>query len=449
MRKLNKLAAAVTLAVASGSVMAGTFQSLTSEAVGVEASTTGVKTADIAGNQIVLSPGTGMSQDNRLYITLNNGATFADGVYTLEQSVGGAANGDTTEFVLITPTTAGATSLEFRAASAIDATHEYILAGSTVVGSPVTVTVPSQAAGSNVEIDAEARDSFGVYDFYTSAEIFQYFNQFSGARDTSADAVVDVASDRLTFTGSATSDTVVLEFTDAGTANGVSLNDTDKVDIVLSGDMSTIQSIALSTDGTSRGNFTIDAGAGTASFSASASDAFAAASTTLTINVWGSGAIATRSFTVQSDLNFESETDKNLIAAGTTAGSWTINGLQAKVSHLSLNTTGFISWLKVVNEGTADVEVFADIIWTLADGTEGSVTGATLGTVDAGGVGTVGEAAILAAIGNPTQLADVSMTVTVSGQNNLVHLIAEKKASDGRVSIPVYYNNGSGRNWFQ
>jgi hypothetical protein len=52
-------------------------------------------------------------------------------------------------------------------------------------------------------------------------------------------------------------------------------------------------------------------------------------------------------------------------------------------------------------------------------------------------------------MGNPTQLADVHMTVTVTGQENVVHLIAEKKASDGRLSVPVYYNTAGGRNWLQ
>jgi hypothetical protein len=41
------------------------------------------------------------------------------------------------------------------------------------------------------------------------------------------------------------------------------------------------------------------------------------------------------------------------------------------------------------------------------------------------------------------------MTVTVTGQENVVHLIAEKKASDGRLSVPVYYNISGGRNWLQ
>ena len=453
MRKLNKtgLALGVALAVASTSAFAGTFIVAGSDAVGVEASTSGSLTAAVPAGGIELDPNTAMSQDNRLFITLTNGATFADTAYVLEQSTT-AATGDITEFVLVTPTTAGATTLEFRAASTIDPTHTFSLSGSTVVNQDVTINIPSLAAGAQVDVDANADDSFGTFDFYTQAALFVAANQFSANVDTVADATIDVNTDRLTFTGSATTDVIALEFADAATANGVNLaaaGSTDTVDILLSGDMSSISSIALATDGTSQGNFTIDVGAGTATFAAEASDVFSAASTTITTTVNASEALATRTYTVQADLDFESESDKNLIAADTAAGEWTINGLQAKVANLTLNSTGFISWVKVVNEGTTAAEITADIIYTLGDGTEGSVSAASLGTVDAGGVTVVSEASILAAIGSPGQFADVSMTVTVAGQIDLIHITAEKKAPDGRVKEPVYYNNSGTRSWFQ
>jgi len=452
MTKLNKtgLALGVALAVASTSAFAGTFIIDGSDAVGVEASTSGSLTASISAGGIELDPNTAMSQDNRLFITLTNGATFADTAYVLEQSTT-AATGDVTEFVLVTPTTAGATTLEFRAASTIDPTHTFSLSGSTVVNQDVTINIPSLAAGAQVDVDANADDSFGTFDFYTQAALFVAANQFSANVDTVADATIDVNTDRLTFTGNSTTDVIALEFTDAATANGVNLaaaGSADTVDIILSGDMSSIASIAL-TAGANQGNFTIDVDAGTATFAAEASDVFSAASTLITTTVNASEALATRTYTVQADLDFESETDKNLIAADTAAGEWTINGLQAKVANLTLNSTGFISWVKVVNEGTTDAEITADIIYTLGDGTEGSVSAASLGTVDAGGVTVVSEASILAAIGSPGQFADVSMTVTVAGQIDLIHITAEKKAPDGRVKEPVYYNNGSTRSWFQ
>ncbi len=160
-------------------------------------------------------------------------------------------------------------------------------------------------------------------------------------------------------------------------------------------------------------------------------------------------------------------------------------GTKHIVTHMSLNATGFISWLKVVNrvdlpeagasaseaacsdithgsgcpvgEACSDNPAWtspedtvprglckldggaryikADIIWTLADGTEGSVEGADLGAADANGIATVSEASILAAMGNPTQLADVSLEVYIWNPDAIV--TAEKKASDGRLPILV------------
>lgn len=446
--KLTSLACAVALQF-SGAAVAGSFQAVTSESVGTEAASVGTLSANISGDSIVMDFDSGMSADNRLFIRLDNGATFADAAYSLEVSTGGAGNGDLTDFVLVTQTPAGATELEFRAVSALITSENYILSGSAVAGQAVNVNVPALAAGGEISVSAEAQDSFGAFEFFSGLELFEYANEFAALLTKPADAIVDVDDNRLSFTGGASSDTIELNFAGAMITNALSLSDDDTVAITLSGDMSGIASIGLTTDTTARGNFTIDTAANTATFAASASDVFAATSTILTANVTGSSALATRSFTVMADLDFETETDKNLIAENSPAGAWSINGLQAKVSHMSLNSTGFVSWLKVANEGTTAAEISADIIYTLADGTEGSVTNATLGTVDAGGVATVGEAAILSAIGEPTQLVDASLTVTVAGQTNLIHLIAEKKASDGRLPIPVYYNTGGAtpRNW--
>ncbi|UAA39662.1 hypothetical protein KIH87_04710 [Paraneptunicella aestuarii] len=424
--------------------VAGSFQAVTSESVGVEAATGGGLKANIAGDSITIQPGSNFSPDNRLFLSLNNGATFADAAYTLETSLGGAGTGNLTEFVLITQAPAGSSVLEFRVVSGITASDNFLLSGSSIAGQSININMPALSAGAEIDIDANADDSFGTFDFFSSLELFQYSNEFSARTDVLASAIIDVDDSRNSFVGGITSDTIALEFVEANITNGVSLNDDDKVLLTLSGDMSGIQSIMIETDGVNRGNFVIDEDAGTATFSLSASDAFRipTVSSIITANVWGSSPLSTRSFTVKADLDFQSETDKNVIAENTDAGSWSINGLQAKVSHLSLNASGFVSWLKIVNEGTVEAAVTADIIWTLADGTEGSATNKSLGTVDAGGILTISEETILSAMNSPTQLADASLTVTVAGQTNFVHLIAEKKAADGRLTIPVYYNTG-------
>lgn len=448
----------ITCAVASALSLpatAGNFQNLTSESVGVEASTAENFTANIGGDAIVLAPSTNYQAAHRVFITLDNGATFADEGYTLEQSLGGAGTGDLSEFVLITPNPVGATSLEFRVASALTASQDFILSGSSVAGQPINITVPAAAAGTQIGISAETQDSGGVFDRFSSIELFRYFNQMSATIATLADAVVDVDDNRETFTGDANTDFIILTFTETAITNEVAIDDADIINLTLSGDMSSISRIFLTTsvDNQVRGDFTIDQANNTATFDLSASDAiFSGQNSVIGVRTSGAlGAIDTRSFTIQADLDFESETTKNLIAANTNAGEWTINGLQAVVSHLSLNVSGFSSWLKVINEGTVAAEVSADIIYTLADGTEGSVTGAVLGTADAGGVFTVSEAAILNAIGDPTQVVDASLTVTVAAQTNLVHITAEKKASDGRVTIPVLYNRtgANARSWLQ
>jgi hypothetical protein len=436
---------------------AGTFTISASQSVGVEAATSGALTANFAADALQLTTGTAYAANDRLVITLSNGATFADETYRLVQS----GSDDLTEFLLTTAVTAGASSIEFRAASAISDGADFLLVGSDAddvsKDSTPNILVAAKAAGQKVEIDAEARDVIGVYDNFTAAEVLRYFNEFSARVDTVADEEIDVNTGRTRFGSLVTeiNDEIALEFVEATITNGVAAAAGDFFRVTLSGDMSGIDAItAQAPKGTAQGTAVIDVDAGTAVFDFEASDidgSATGASAILSIDVDNETVLATREFTLSGELILATEDDYVLLPSNTPAGEWTINGLQAKVSHLSLNSTGFLSWLKVMNTGTLAVEVYADIIYTLADGTEGSVTAALLGSVDAGGVGTISEADIVAAIGGTTQLADVHMTVTVTGEDNTVHLIAEKKASNGRVSVPVYYDDGSsaGRKWMQ
>lgn len=442
-KKINLFIASSILSV---NAFAGQFQQIVSEAISVEAASVNTIQANIAGDSIVLDPNATINVGDRIYIEVD-GATFADQGYSLEISAGGAGTGNLAQFILVNESPDGSNRLEFRSASDLLPVTDFILSGSSIAGQAVNFDVAGQQAGGNVTLTARAIDEIGDFDTYGALELFQFANQFSANISKLANAIVDVDQSRLSFT-TGTSNTIEVSYTSAPLTNGLLLDDNDTINITLNGDMSGISEIQVLTDAINRGSMTIDVDSNTATFVASASDAFAATSTILNVEVTGSSALATRSFTLESDVDFESELDKNLIASGTTAGSWTINGMQAKVSHLSLNASGFISWLKVINEGTEAADVSADILYTLADGTEGSVTGATLLTVDAGGIGTVSEASILNVIGNPTQLVDASLTVTVAGQTNLIHLTAEKKATNGRTSLPVYYNVNN-RNWNQ
>lgn len=457
MNKMNKLGVAMLAVTGSMVTQAGSFTVTASQSVGVEAATAGTLTANFANNALQLTTGTAYAANDRLLITLSNGATFGDETYRLVQS----GSNDLTEFLLTTAVSAGAASIEFRAASPIADGADFLLVGSdaddVAATSTPNILLAAKSLGSKVEIDAEARDVIGVYDNFAVAELARYFNEFSANVDTVANQEVDVNTGRTRFGTLITeiNDEIALEFSEANITNGVVTGTGDFFKVTLSGDMSGIESItAEAPANTSQGTAVIDEDAGTAIFSFEASDidgAPAGASAILSIDVDNETVLATRTFTLAGELILASEDDYVLLPSGTAAGEWTINGLQAKVSHLSLNAGTFVSWLKVMNTGTLAVEVYADIIYTLADGTEGSAEAKLLGSVDAGGVGTISELKILEAIGNPTQLVDAHLTVTVTGEDNAVHLVAEKKTSDGRISVPVYYDDGSptGRKWIQ
>lgn len=452
MKNISKAAVGVVAALGSFAAYAGSYDTISSQAVGVEAASAGTLDGTIGSDGLVFKLGTNYLRADRLTISLSNGATFADGTYLLEQS----GSADTSEFTLVTTSPSGAGSIVFRAASDLASGTEFILSGSTATGASVALNLPDLAAGAKVNVSAAATDvrDDTTYDTYAAGELFRYANQFSGAMSATLLAnEIDVESpaSRKLFTGGGTSDAVAITFTDAAIANGVTLTDADKVNIVLRGDLSGANSITVATGAVSRGTMTIAEGGQSASVSLSASDAFAAGTVTMNVLV-GSSVLSTSDFTAQADLDFVTEDDKNLVAAGTSAGEWTINGLQAKVANVTLNATGFISWLKVANEGAAEAVIYADIIYnTYSTGTpETKVTNAVLGTVPAGGIATISEATILEALGDPTALVDASLTVTVTGPKNSIFLTAEKKASDGRVSLPVFYNTtGDSRTWFQ
>lgn len=455
MNTINKIAFGVVAATISLNASAGTFKNPDSSSVGTEASEQGTLTVTVPNRSVNLKAGSAIASGDRVYVTLSGGATFRDAGYALIGSgVSSAVLGSLENY------TVGASMLEFKVTSAVGVTgREFLLSGSaassTTAIKPVKVRVPKAGATTKIMIDAYNQDSLGAYDAYKEAELFRYANQFSAAFDTRADGVIDVNKQRLAFVGGGNSDVIAINLTSATLDYGVTLTDKDKVTLTLSGDLSGLKEITGKAGAKSAGKATINTALTSATLPFDGDDVIlASGSAALTLTGATSQALSTREFRLGAVLELADEKlNKTLITStGTTgkAGEWTINGLQAKVSQMSLNSTGFISWLKVANSGTTSVDIIADIIWTTAAGVEGKVSGQKIGTVDAGGVGTVGEAAILAAMGNPSTLVDAHLTITVTGPSNSVHLIAEKKASDGRTNIPVFYNNtGNDRTWFQ
>lgn len=455
MRNKSKIAIGALVAMSAAVANAGTYKAATSASVGVEAASAGTLSGLIGTENLILTTGTTYNRADKLTLTLSGGATFQDSSYTLLAS----PSQDATEF-----TTAGYTkgdgSITFRAASDLTvAGLQFILSSSSAGAASVAVALPAAPAGTSITVSGSVVDPADglAYSTYAAAELFEYANEFAGSIDADKltnEIDVEDPSDREEFS-QGTSDALSLSFTEANKTYGVTLGDTDKVDITLKGDLRGVASITVSTDTVLRDTLTLGDGIAadysSASVSLSASDAFAATSTILNL-VTGSGILNTGDFAVSASLDFVGSalSDALITEASKNAGTWTINGLQAKVANMTLNSTGFISWLKVANEGSADAVIYADIIYNdYLGAAETKLTNKVLGTVKAGTVHTVSEADILTAIGaTGTGVIDASITVTVTGPENSVFLTAEKKASDGRVSIPVFYDNTS-RKWFQ
>lgn len=448
MKQLTKIAAGLAIGLAASGVSAATFELAASNSVSNEAASSGAAVGTRASESITLVAGMPYSVGNRVYLKLSSGATFQDTAYALISS---AAAGSKADALTLNGYTKGDSVLEFIVASAVKTGNEFYLSGSTAIKQPVKIGLPKTGP---VTVSANAKDNIGDYDATaTAGNLFYYANEFSAALEQKADGVIDVNEARLKFDNGVNFDRVGLEIVNAGLDTQVTLDKDDALVITLSGDMSGIGAIVgrKANNGKAYGSTTIDVPNGTATFTISGSDLGNNAKTSALLDITGATSVplSTRAFKVAAKLNFKTETAVDVLKTAD-AGSWTINGLQAVISSMSLNTSGFISWLKVANTGEDAVEVYGDIIATLADGTEKKVTAALLGTVDAGGVGTIGEAAFLKALGNPTGLVDANVTVTVTAPNNVVHLMAEKKASDGRVNIPVFYDNtAGGRKWFQ
>jgi len=458
MRNKSKIAIGALVAMSAAVANAGTYKSATSASVGVEGAAGGALTGLVAAEGLILTTGTTYNRADKLTLTLSGGATFQDASYVLLQSAGL----DATEFTSA-GYTKGDSSITFRAASDLtSAGIQFILSSSSAAAASVAVALPAGPAGTSIKVSGSVVDPADglTYSSYAPTELFEYANEFAGAIDGDKlgnEIDVESPADREEFT-QGTSDALSLSFTETNATYGAVLGDSDKVNITLKGDLSGVASITVTTGSVLRDTLTVGDGIAAdysfASVALSASDAFAATSTILNV-VTGSGILSTGDFRVSAELDFAAAgapNDSLISETAKNAGTWTINGLQAKVANMTLNSTGFISWLKVANEGSADAVIYADIIYNdYLGAAETKLTNKVLGTVKAGTVHTVSEADILTAIGaTGTGVIDASITVTVTGPENSVFLTAEKKASDGRVNIPVFYDNTSGgRKWFQ
>ncbi len=189
---------------------------------------------------------------------------------------------------------------------------------------------------------------------------------------------------------------------------------------------------------------------------------------TYTLTVDGTTAINTRSFTTSvigkpASSKYFTITYLNAGAAG----QWTLNGLQVKVPYIALNQSGYVSFIKIVNNSSLDAAVTADItLWkysatasidTLADWAATTKSSVGLGTSKAGSTMTISATDIKnkllssASFDLGTDAYHAAMNLVVNAPENEVHITAFQKDTVGRTVIPILYDNGSttARAWFE
>lgn len=447
MKKLNQLAVGLAVALGSTSLQAGTFSAVASQSISVEAAAAATVTATVPVNDIVLTTSDVILPNEVVNITLSSG-TFSDGGYTLK------ASGSNSTGAFRTSVNGGA--LTFSSASTIPAGTVFTLQGSSAANvggantASVTIDVAALGAGSTVTMGSTHTNEPGTatYSTATPVTLFRYAKQFSA--EIGADLFeneIDVESAGRKEFLEGTSDALTVDFTSANLDYQLPLAQANQtVTLTLVGNLSGVN--ALTVD---RGDDITAPSSGTTLVTLATSEAFAAntANRTTTLNaVVGSNILSSGDFTIKGDLAIGSATYP--LFATASAGSWDINGLVAEATGLSLGSTSkAITWFKIANQGTADAIVYADINYssysvdTGAPTVVGSVADVTLGTVKAGSVQTVSEAAILSAIADDGAAAgayDVSVTFTVTGPKNDIFITSEKKdiVSGGRISNPVF-----------
>lgn len=413
------------------------------ESVGVEAAFLDGVNVDIPAGVIVIAPEFDIPFGYRLRIRVDNNAVFSDAAYVLEQSTGGAVTGNINQFSLVTNQPSGSSEIEFRVADplGINGTNEYLLSGSTVVNSEVNFHVPNLQSGSTISISGEIEDIIGIRENLEKVKLFEYFDEFSGVVSTLADATIDRLTQRVLFTNGQSSDSVVLSFNDIGVDNGTQLGKRDVVDIMLSGNMDGISEILLDTDGKVRESFSIDRELNIATVRVRASDVFAAASTTLTTQISTNDKLISRRFIVEAGLSLLNSHDKTMIESKTNAGVWSYDGFEAKSLMLTNESSGITNYV-FVNESVFDSLVEADLMWS-KDGIAQSNVTVDVGAIPARGMLTIFHSELLEVLPDTEGELEVFVTFTATGQANQIHLVAESVTSDGRLSLPIYYNSGS------
>jgi hypothetical protein len=205
--------------------------------------------------------------------------------------------------------------------------------------------------------------------------------QFSFAMGTNAlDATIDVESDRKTFTGTATTDTFSLSFSDLDSGDYDFAATAPTIDYAFDGDEAAISGVAIPNlaGGTSAMIEDTDG-----IWNATVSGVTNFTNALAVVSVSGTEVIEVGSHDLDADLTYTpanvnpvtgaSTEEMIVLAEDADAGEWTLNGAQIYVPYFPVNFSGMTAGLVLTNEGNQEGEI--DLVAFDADGNQyGPVT---------------------------------------------------------------------------
>lgn len=435
---LSAVAAATLATSASALVLTGTAQTVSSQ---------GLTTSSVLEfDDINVTLKTTYAANDTMQIATSAGEFQSDTYYLINTADTGAVD---QMFSFLSKSSDGKT-LTFRCTAdsnstlnAIDSTfvlssqnavlgsgNEDVNISNTTIATAGTITVTANSYVGTTEIDTAGTETVTLV---TGAD------QFDANVSTAANATIDVAASRVNFTGSSTADQIKIGITDdTSLTNSVTLNASDAFSLVLSGETDGISSATLSQadGGGTVVTGTIDTAADTITFSTTGSNVDSGANLNdINITVDGTTTLATRSFTVAAEMTLSDESvTEGLLASGTSAGSWSVNGATVEMINMANSGTSVTTALRLINNDTTDAQIFATVT-NRATNTAFAEFEMTQTVPATGSVVVTADDIITQAVAAGNTIADgddfsVSLMVTVSTAN--LEQIAVQKSGTGQ-----------------
>jgi len=444
--KTIKMAAVAASVFAAVSANATTLTLSTSNTVSVEG-TTATNGVDIDAKELHLIPTIGFGDGDVLIFTLSGGEWKNRDNLVLVASDGSANEIDVTRF-----NNNEKNEVQFRLNEGLPlASHSVAAFGGKQgvflydkSGSDLRTaswTLKNAVSDTVYSLNYRAQTNTDkVIDSLTSARgIVSAVKQIEMSVSKNFDAEIDLVSDRKNFTGSTTAakTTDTLEFAikqHNATYGAIVAGPNDVIDIEVKGnDMSGITNLVLSSK-------TLTPSANSVTFEdLSYSDALTSATLVVTATIDGTTELGAKTFTTTAKVKLDEESDSTELNDAS-AGFWTINQLEAVVSKMSLNVSGFASWLTVTNDSAVSGDITAIATWS--NGEESDQTESfTLGNTAAKSVSVISEATILEKIGKADAegTVNVSLKLSIAAPKDNVYVVSEVKSTDGRLTTPVFY----------